>query len=637
MSKSDDYVLVLEKQADPQDVIRVGYREIIRDIASTYSPKYNLEFVEKIEDAYWSYLEKLENSGTCKLVLIDLNLEGQSQGSHFDGIDLALAIHKLSQKKGVETPWVVALAAADPVTDADIVDCFFDLAEAVPRMAVIRKSIDQLEVRLSALFSALGAGDAAKYPEFSRGGRSKRSFEIEPLDDEVLMQLVRMDNKISKDGCEKLLNEISKEALNSYRYIKFAALAPGFSGSGILSATARRRNDPAEARTFVIKICRDNKKNKNALQKLDDEFDKYVRRVKLIRKHVPLLIGFFEIDGWKFIVYEFISYMGIGVRTFGDNLRTALEHSVAPRNFQTSQYGRSSGFIFDKILKNWHEVREAVIENPDTNSFYEGWFQGFLTNIRKKIIGVYPHIEPDLLQNQLYVDLNLGLGSKTLRLVNPFHVVNSLLSRNGESYWEHSLQYGIIHGDLHSGNILQSMTVTGFHDEWKLIDFANIYEVAHLAQDGARLECDIKFQKILPINLENRFVLEVYLATNLDQDLSRSLGKILDVDVWSKKWDKISKVSNDYGLVERQIIDIRQPVLRTLSDNNDRASYSEHLDYTIALLIQSLIFVNYLGNPIKILHAWLSACLTATLVHQYSVHKREEKTKGPSLSRSARG
>jgi DNA-dependent RNA polymerase auxiliary subunit epsilon len=617
MSHSNEYILVLEKNED--------YRDKIKEKAETICPQYKLEFVEKIEDAYWIYLE---NSELCKLVLLDLDLEEHRPGKHFDGIDLALAIDILAGRKEIEPPWIVALTGAND----DILECFFNFSTAAPLKEVIRKTIVEIEERIPILFSALSANDPKKYIFPRQSNLHSFKPKIEELDDETLNQLILMDKNISKSGCEKLINEISKKSLNSYRLIKFTALAPGYSGSGVLSATVHRSGDSADTRTFVIKICKDNKDNVEAIKKLDNEVENYFKHVKLIRNYVPLLIGPFCIKGWKFIAYEFISYMGIGVRTFADHLKSALQDKITLNAFELGHYGTSSVDIFEKILKGWHEFRNKDVKMPsDTHTFYENWFKQFLAQIEQKITQFYPEIAPCLYANKPFLNLDLGLGENLIKLANPVNVVKDLLRRNGDSYYEHYLQNGIVHGDLHSGNILRSVSVAGDFGEWKLIDFANIYESAHLAQDGARLECDIKFQKILPVNLEHRFVLEVQLARQLDEVLSAKLNSILTLEEWSGKW---KEMSNDYKLVESQIVGIRQMAIRRLYHSNFDDSYSRFLDYTIALLMQSLMFVRYLGNPIRILHAWLAACLAATLVHQYSSYKREEKTKVGLSSRS---
>lgn len=611
MSDPNEYILILEKDED--------YRNKIEEKAKAICPRYKLEFVDKIEDAYWKYLE---NSESCKLALLDLDLEKDRSEENFDGIDLSLAIHTLAQKKSIATPWIVALTSAEN----HILECFFNLSTGAPLMEVIKKTFTELEDRIPVLFSALAANNPTEYlSSFPRINLNKFKPTIEELNDETVNQLILMDKNISKNGCTKLVEEISRKALNSYRFIEFSALAPGYSGSGVLSARVNRNSDSAAARTFVIKICKDNKDNVEAIKKLDNEVENYFKHVKLIRNYVPLLIGPFCIKGWKFIAYEFISYMGIGVRTFADHLKSALEDRISPAEFETSrQYGRTSSEIFEDILKGWHKVYNKDVKRPpDTHFFYENWFKQFLDQIEQKITQFYLELTPPLRGNKLFLNLDLGLGRNGLRLANPIRVVKDLLRRNGDSYYEHYLQNGIVHGDLHSGNILRSVTVSGNFGEWKLIDFANIYETAHLAQDAARLECDIKFQKILPVNLEHRFILEVQLAAQLDIELSRKLSNILNLEEWSEKWfDKEwEKTLNGYLLVHRQIIEIRKMINNRLFSIDD-VQYSPHLDYTIALLMQSLMFVRYLNNPIRILHAWLAACLAATLVHLYSVHKR---------------
>jgi hypothetical protein len=96
--------------------------------------------------------------------------------------------------------------------------------------------------------------------------------------------------------------------------------------------------------------------------------------------------------------------------------------------------------------------------------------------------------------------------------------------------------------------------------------------------------------------------------------LGKKLEDTLDMAHWAEEWDNALK---DYKLIQRQIQDIRRITLKRLRDNSLDKSYSQHLDYTVALLMQSLLFITYSSDAIQTLRCWLAACLAATLIEQF--------------------
>src|ERR1044071_8536679 len=80
--------------------------------------------------------------------------------------------------------------------------------------------------------------------------------------------------------------------------------------------------------------------------------------------------------------------------------------------------------------------------------------------------------------------------------------------------------------------------------------------------DGARLECDIKFNHFHQ-SLKPRFALEVELAKWLDGFLARTLGEALDLSEWADEW---AATSNADKCVKIQIADIRKTTIRRLED-----------------------------------------------------------------------
>jgi hypothetical protein len=150
----------------------------------------------------------------------------------------------------------------------------------------------------------------------------------------------------------------------------------------------------------------------------------------------------------------------------------------------------------------------------------------------------------------------------------------------------------------------------------------------HLAQDGTRLECDIKFQRIESVDIAHRIALEVELASRLDFYLAKKLPELLDMRYWSRQWKALP---NDFKLVAGQIMDIRRITLTRLGQNKSDESYSEYVDYTVALLMQSLMFVRYARNPLIAIHAWSAACLAATLIDQFFAAKIARRATQDSL------
>jgi hypothetical protein len=81
-----------------------------------------------------------------------------------------------------------------------------------------------------------------------------------------------------------------------------------------------------------------------------------------------------------------------------------------------------------------------------------------------------------------------GVGDKELR--NPLHWVKQTFVKDYRSRTLTAFE-GVVHGDLHSGNILIEVLERGAHLVW-LIDFADAHK-GHVLNDLCRLEADIKF------------------------------------------------------------------------------------------------------------------------------------------------
>ena len=596
MSDSAECILVLDDSENMDEIISLSA-----------PPRYEVHFARTIQDAYWKFVKSPES---YRLVLLDFNLEGNRPRSNFDGIDLALMIDTYAKWRGLPTPWLVALTTASD----ELLECFLNLSTDAPLMDVIRKRAGTIVEQLNSLFAALVAQDPTQFQTPYQKRRFKQEIKY---DREKLGQLCRTYKERGKDYFERVAGNISKSLFHSYRKLGFSALAPGFSGSEVLSVIAQRSENIPDARTFVIKLC---KENTEASRKLDVEIRNYFEYAIHIKDHVPLLIGPFKIKGWNFIAYDFVSVEGRGVSTFADYFSTAIREADFTRDpevFKQKFSSPHSKFIFDKILKNWHVLHEVGDAAPNTHFFYfkdRNWFKPHLDAAKNKIVAAYDDLKSALNEKHELLHMNLGLGPETLTLSNPLYVVNKLLMDEG---YKHHLSGGMVHGDLHSGNILRSLNMyTGDPGQWMLIDFANVIGSAHLAQDGSRLECDIKFQRIVA-SLRPRFTLEVKLAWWLSLFLGRKLDEVLDMDYWSSQWDDLSKKDKLYGLIECQIQDIRKNTLERLEDSRASQQYSPELDYAVALLMQSLMFVRYGRDPIQTLHTWLAACLAATIVQQY--------------------
>lgn len=89
-------------------------------------------------------------------------------------------------------------------------------------------------------------------------------------------------------------------------------------------------------------------------------------------------------------------------------------------------------------------------------------------------------------------------GTQTLTVRNPLVWAARVMPRYAELTLPASL--GVVHGDLHSGNILIEQPSTNV---W-LIDFAKTRDGAHTLTDFARLEADLKFY-LLASDAENYF------------------------------------------------------------------------------------------------------------------------------------
>jgi hypothetical protein len=409
--------------------------------------------------------------------------------------------------------------------------------------------------------------------------------------------------------------------------VTFSALAPGYSGSEVLSVIASRSDSDTDRRTFVIKLCNSNSR---AGEKLSEEVRNYVQHAKHIRQYVPLLIGPFEFGNKRFIAYEFVSFLKAGIRTFADHLRTVLQGKERHEALAVNTFGHVN-FIFNEMLDGWHRVQSERDQPPDTQLLYQSRksFKGSIDESKARVMALNGDLEPALKSDAQKLSVKIPIAPNEITLTNPFVVVDCLLTKSGESYRPHYLLDGLVHGDLHSGNILRSSDERTNHpSEWKLIDFANVHESHHLAQDGTSLECDIKFQQSPTFDPVHRFALEVHLARSLDANMAGKLGDLFDLRQWERYWKRIPL---DYCVMENQIMDIRKLTLARLTRNTRLERYSPHMDYTVALLMQSLRFIKYkIANAVSS-HAWFAACVAATLIDQYSAVKRKEQETTDSL------
>lgn len=585
------------------------------DLEEMAGSRYRCESVTNIQDAYWMYLE---NPSAYKLVLLDFNLVGNSPRSNFDGIDLALMIDTFAQyfagdDPQIKTPWLVAFTAAD-----ELVESFMSFPTSSPLRTVIRKSGDLTEVfaQLSSLFRALEADAPDQF--------SANLGPIKPLKpriylDDVSLKQLDTYRKAGEKGLNRIGTGITKALFASYRHVTFSALAPGYSGSEVLSVIASRSDGDTDRRTFVIKLC---DAKSRAGDKLSEEVKNYVHHAKHIRKHVPLLIGPFEFGKKRFIAYEFVSFLKAGIRTFADHLKTVLQGKEKREAMDLNTFGHVY-FIFNEMLAGWHSVQSARDSPPDTQLLYQSResFRENMKESKERVMELNGDLESALKSGVQKLSVKIPMAPNQVTLTNPFFVVDCLLTKSGESYLAHYLLDGLVHGDLHSGNILRSSDERT--SEWKLIDFANVNESHHLAQDGTRLECDIKFQQAPDFDPLHRFALEVHLAKSLDGSMAGKLKDLFELKQWDRQWKKIP----DYHVMEDQIMDIRKLTLARLMPNNRLEGYSPQMDYTVALLMQSLMFIKYKNANAVSSHAWFAACVAASLIDQYSaVQRRRQET-----------
>lgn len=594
------------------------------DLEEMAGSKYRCESVSNIQDAYWMYLE---NPKAYKLVLLDFNLVGNSSRSNFDGIDLALMIDTFARyfaagDPQIKAPWLVGFTAVD-----ELVESFLSFPTSSPLRAVIRKSADLTHAfaQLSSLFRALDADDPSQFD--NNIGKPKRLKPEINFDDASLQRLCETYKKIGQKGFKKIAIGITKALFASYRHVTFSALAPGYSGSEVLSVIASRSDGNTDRRTFVIKLCN---ANSRAGEKLSEEVRNYVHHAKHIRKYVPLLIGPFELGNKRFIAYEFVSFLKAGIRTFADHLRTVLQGKEKHEAVALHTFGHVH-FIFSEMLAGWHGVKSERDPPPDTQMLYQSRksFNESIQESKARVMALNGDLEPALKSRAQKLSVKIPIPPNEVRLTNPFVVVDCLLTKSGESYPPHYLQDGLVHGDLHSGNILRSSDERSNHpSEWKLIDFANVHESHHLAQDGATLECDIKFQQSPTFDQVHRFALEVHLARSLDAFMAGKLEDLFDLKQWERHWKRIPL---DYRVMENQIIDIRKLTFARLDPNNRFEGYSPQMDYTVALLMQSLRFIKYRTANAISLHAWFAACIAATLIDRYSAVQRKRRETTDSI------
>ena len=547
------------------------------------------------------------NATSISGVILDLGLR-PNEPNKFDGLDLAIAIRRTAEMFGNKNMPIVAYSSSERALLSLVPFC--DIADSniflVPKAYPYEGEGTVAERVLTSLIS----GDYSWFSEpraFLEKRRKstavvvkiKRGLHVSPKGEHD-------DNWFS--GFEKMLtNAFSTYDEVNYDYLqgKDGALRKGFSGATIFRITASRSANLAKH--FVVK----------AGTTLSTEIKNYWQFGDAIRNSIPNCFGLWTSDGIDLAVFELVR-PNVARTTFGYSpvdysttfSREAAEGSkrrddeTVCQAYSEKLDGRMNALTC--ALGGWHERLAETKESPRLRECYQNWnttktgtVLGDAASRAKSLFGVDITCDADTVDAQV-----VGIPA-ALRIPNPLHIADRLL----ESHSETLCATSVIHGDLHSGNILQRD-----HQNWTLIDFEHVQATGHVPLDIATLECDFKFQKY-PVgsylNLAERFILECKLLRSFR--CSSSPNRLEEVVAASSELNHTA-FSPACKLLELEVKSMRSSYLKTqcLIRNYQPPAIRETLirELHIALLLKSLeCFTWY--SPLVAIHCWFAACLSA--------------------------
>jgi hypothetical protein len=324
------------------------------------------------------------------------------------------------------------------------------------------------------------------------------------------------------------------------------------------------------------------------------------------------LFAYFErtLDGFRYeaIVYELISFVGEDVSSYFDLMqeRYKVVNEERYRLHEAYQGDCEAMFRLDgkrllDALHGWHCTVDAPSVAPGWYSEIANKLQGAERALHS-VLPSYSPADPEVSVRAFSIDSDC-------RLQNAFVAARSI-----PQYDDLRLSRSIIHGDLHGHNILceprrvASAELSG--PSLMIIDFEDVTANGHTALDYATLECDFKFRwarSSLGADLLSRLRLEL--------DLAKHLG---ESDVLRQLDTEMPKVGSNLAMAlhfrERQLKKLREVAFEELwGERRVRA----RIELCVALLFQSLRYLEWFDDVVGRLHVWFSACLAATIVMDF--------------------
>ena len=538
-----------------------------------------------VADAYWWFATK---GSSCQGIVLDLS--GSKTSNAFDGMDLAVALDSITGPR--ETRPALVIIASSPREEIEFVrrQKFGNLDF---RGIIHTNDSGALRADLNAFATFLSTGRADAFGTSYQFLSTSREDQVITYEDATL-ERSEIYRQVHKTRFVALCNAAFARLFASYTLIHVSCLTPGLGGSDVFGVKCSRNDDAATWKAFVIKMRIDN------AGEIVKEANTYFEFCELVKEHVPLLIGPLDVtvDGLsaKLLCFEFVGPSPDRVITYGSYLGSQVAQSTRLSTLEIRQTSFATlDLLFGHLLRSWH-IKDRV--TSPSSQCYTGWrprieaFKEVLRRTDQVLYDAFSRETPT-------IKLDDGIG---LELTNPAVVIRKLFEHGGDFTWDRVLNTGIVHGDLHCDNIV---TFGGSTRIWKLIDFRHVRSKGHIAQDFARLECDVKF-RWLPVALPQdvRYRLEFDLAEDAGfpaHKMAITRGRIAKAQESQIHFAKTT--IQNIRLQGLNRLEVPQADLRGRS-----------IEYHIALLFQCLFYYEKIVCPQVRSHAFLAACLAAELV-----------------------
>lgn len=231
------------------------------------------------------------------------------------------------------------------------------------------------------------------------------------------------------------------------------------------------------------------------------------------------------------------------------------------------------------------------------------FFPGKLNKLSDIAISI-PLLENDMLATE---SVSVMFGNSPVQILNPLHWAANIMPNY--SHLQMPAVCGVIHGDLHSGNLLVE---TPGHNVW-IIDFSKTRAGAHTLADFARLEADLKFALLPSSENEDYFEQALRFEKIL---LSPQIAQEMDMDITA-----FGGLGLEFQKAAASILALRRVAVNHQPDVPGESighfADASVLPYFLALFHTSLRTLKHeQSNPAQKTYAFVAAGLLCERIHR---------------------